>query len=39
MSAQGFFEQNVRIGHFIHINMPHLCKLNPLYEEVASLRF
>lgn len=33
------FERNIRLGRFIHINVPPLCKLNPLYEEVVSLRF
>jgi len=33
------FEREVRIGRLIHINLPPLCKLNPLYEEVVSLRF
>lgn len=33
------FEQKVRIGRLIHINVPPLCKLNPLYEEVVNLRF
>jgi hypothetical protein len=37
--AQCPFEREVRIGRLIHINVPPLCKLNPLYEEVVSLRF
>lgn len=37
--AQCPFEREVRIGGLIHINVPPLCKLNPLYEEVVSLRF
>lgn len=37
--AQCPFEQEIRIGCLIHISVPPLCKLNPLYEEVVSLRF
>ena len=37
--AQCPFERDVRIGRWIHIQVPPLCKLNPLYEEVVSLRF
>ncbi|MGJ3252090.1 MAG: Mo-dependent nitrogenase C-terminal domain-containing protein [Elainellaceae cyanobacterium] len=37
--AQCPFEQEIRIGNLIYINIPPLCKLNPLYEEVVSLRF
>lgn len=33
-----FFERDIKLfGNKIHI--PALCKLNPLYEEVISLRF
>ncbi|WP_346293181.1 Mo-dependent nitrogenase C-terminal domain-containing protein [Sphaerothrix gracilis] len=37
--AQCPFEREVRIGRLVHINVPPLCKLNPLYEEVVGLRF
>ncbi len=37
--AQCPFERNITIfGHLI-IHIPPLCKLNPLYEELVSLRF
>jgi hypothetical protein len=37
--AQCPFEREVRLGPWLHIQVPPLCKLNPLYEEVVSLRF
>lgn len=37
--AQCPFEREIRIGSRIRLNIPPLCKLNPLYEEVVSLRF
>ncbi|WP_204139046.1 Mo-dependent nitrogenase C-terminal domain-containing protein [Halomicronema sp. CCY15110] len=37
--AQCPFEREVRVGPWLHIQVPPLCKLNPLYEEVVSLRF
>ncbi len=36
--AQCPFEREICIGR-LRINIPPLCKLNPLYEEVVSLRF
>ncbi|MEO0408120.1 MAG: Mo-dependent nitrogenase C-terminal domain-containing protein [Cyanobacteria bacterium P01_A01_bin.135] len=37
--AQCPFERDIQIGRFIRFSVPPLCKLNPLYEEVVSLRF
>ena len=37
--AQCPFERDIRIGHRVLVSIPPLCKLNPLYEEVVSLRF
>ncbi len=37
--AQCPFEQEIRIGKRIHFYIPPLCKLNPLYEEMVTLRF
>lgn len=37
--AQCPFEREIHIGNRIHVKIPPLCKLNPLYEEVVSLRF
>nr|WP_242517637.1 Mo-dependent nitrogenase C-terminal domain-containing protein [Leptolyngbya sp. LK] len=33
------FAKNIRLGGMMQFNIPPLCKLNPLYEEVVSLRF
>ncbi|PPS45613.1 Mo-dependent nitrogenase C-terminal domain-containing protein [Chroococcidiopsis sp. TS-821] len=32
------FERNIQIGQ-IHLHIPPLCKLNPLYKEIVNLRF
>lgn len=37
--AQCPFERELHIGSRIRINIPPLCKLNPLYGEVVNLRF
>lgn len=37
--AQCPFERDIRITNRIHLKIPPLCKLNPLYEEVVGLRF
>jgi hypothetical protein len=37
--AQCPFARQIQIGSLICISIPPLCKLNPLYEEVVSLRF
>lgn len=37
--AQCPFERDIRIANRIHLKIPPLCKLNPLYEEVVGLRF
>lgn len=37
--AQCPFEREIRVGRLLHIHVPPLCKLNPLYEEVVGLRF
>lgn len=36
--AQCPFERTMRLGR-LHVHIPPLCKLNPLYEEVVGLRF
>jgi len=37
--AQCPFAREVHIGSVLHIQVPPLCKLNPLYNEVVALRF
>jgi hypothetical protein len=37
--AQCPFEREIRIGNRVLVSIPPLCKLNPLYGEVVSLRF
>lgn len=37
--AQCPFERDVKIGKFTLFHIPPLCKLNPFYEELVSLRF
>jgi hypothetical protein len=37
--AQCPFERNFTLFGHLSIQIPPLCKLNPLYEEVVSLRF
>lgn len=37
--AQCPFERNVKLFGHILFHIPPLCKLNPLYEQVVSLRF
>lgn len=37
--AQCPFEREIRLGSLIRLNIPPLCKLNPLYEQVVGLRF
>jgi len=37
--AQCPFEQDIRLGNRLRINIPPLCKLNPLYGEFVALRF
>jgi hypothetical protein len=37
--AQCPFERDICIGNRFLISIPPLCKLNPLYEEIISLRF
>lgn len=37
--AQCPFQRDIQLGQFIQFEVPPLCKLNPLYEEVVSLRF
>lgn len=36
--AQCPFERNIKFSHTV-FHIPPLCKLNPLYEQVVSLRF
>ena len=33
------FERNIQLGKYTILRIPPLCKLNPLYDEVVSLRF
>jgi hypothetical protein len=37
--AQCPFEREFRLGNRVIVKIPPMCKLNPLYEEVVSLRF
>lgn len=37
--AQCPFEQNIEIFHHTVFHIPPLCKLNPFYEQLVSLRF
>lgn len=37
--AQCPFERNIKLFSYTVFHIPPLCKLNPLYEQVASLRF
>lgn len=32
------FERNIKLGHQV-LHIPPLCKLNPFYEQIVSLRF
>lgn len=33
------FERDIKLGYTIILHIPPLCKLNPFYEQVISLRF
>ncbi|MEG3851302.1 Mo-dependent nitrogenase C-terminal domain-containing protein [Microcoleus sp. herbarium19] len=37
--AQCPFEQNIELFHRTLLHIPPLCKLNPFYEQLVSLRF
>jgi hypothetical protein len=37
--AQCPFERNIKLFSYTVFHIPPLCKLNPLYEQVVSLRF
>lgn len=37
--AQCPFERNIKFWGYTLLHIPPLCKLNPLYEELISLRF
>jgi hypothetical protein len=33
------FERNIKLGRWILIHIPPMCKLNPLYDQLITLRF
>ena len=37
--AQCPFEREIKIGDRVILRIPPLCKLNPIYEQLVSLRF
>lgn len=37
--AQCPFERDIQLFHHTVLHIPPLCKLNPLYEQIVSIRF